>query len=76
MERFREQSRIYRMKVPFCWFSRKVFPLKYLNKIQQVEEKLDFIVQALNGEFDVLPLWDPSDNVQNQPKQHPLGRTE
>ena len=76
MERFREQSRIYRMKVQFCWFSRKVSPLKYVNKIQQVEQKLEFIVQALSGEFDVLPLWDPSDNVQHQPKQNPLGRTE
>ena len=76
MERFCEQSSIYRMKIPFCWFSRKVSPVKHLNKIQQVEEKLDFIVQALNGEFDVLPLCDPSDNVQNQPRQNPLGRIE
>ena len=64
------------VKIPFCLFSRKVSPLKYLTKIQEVEEKLDFIVQVLNGEFDVLPQRDSSDNVQNQPRQHPLGRTE
>ena len=54
----------------------KSFPSQISKQLQQVEEKLDFIVHTLGGEFDVLPLWDSTDNVQNQPRQHPLGRAD
>ena len=72
MERFCEPSRTYRMKIPFLL----VFLKSFSSEISKQDtkgggRKIDLIVLQVHDEFDVLPLWEPSDKGQNQPREHP-----